>query len=384
MDKIHKIVATTMFGLEEVLEKELILIGAQNIVRGNRHVKFEGNHELIYKANLQLRTALKILKSIKSFKAKNEKDLYKLVSHIRWFKLFSYKQTFSITSTVNSKYFTHSHYVSLITKDAIVDQFKKKYKLRPSIDVENPDFNIHIHISNDRCNLYINSSGDSLHKRGYRTNNFRAPINEVLAAGIILMSDWDKNQLLIDPMCGSGTFLIESAMIAINKAPNILRNKFGFQKWHDYNETIFNNIKFKLLNEEKVFNEKILGFDISASAILIAKQHVQNMGLNSIIKISGSNFLSSDGFEGATIFLNPPYGKRIMLKDNYYKEIGDTLKQKYTNTSAWIISSDLEAVKKIGLRPTKKIKLFNGSLECRLLNYKLYKGSKKINKPQNE
>jgi len=369
-----------MFGLEPILEKELILLGAKDIKIGNRHVEFEGNKELLYKANIKLRTALKILKKLKSFRAKKETELYKQVSRIKWYNLFGNNNTFSISSTVNSKYFTHSNYVSLIIKDAIVDQFKNKYNLRPSIDLKNPDFNIHIHISHDQCSLYLNSSGTSLHKRGYRTNQFRAPINEVLAAGIILMSDWNKEQLFIDPMCGSGTFLIEAGLIKIHRAPNIYRKIFGFQKWRDYDHSLFKEIKSQLLREEKTSNGKIIGFDISATAIITAQQHVKNMRLHNTISINGADFLNSDGFENATIILNPPYGKRIELKENYYKEIGDTLKQKYINTSAWIISSDMDGIKKIGLRATKKIKLFNGALECKLVNYKIYKGSKKVNK----
>mgnify|MGYP001211551924 CR=1 FL=1 len=373
-----------MFGLESILENELIELGADNISKGNRCVYFTGNKKLIYKSNIQLRTALKILQTLKNFKAKKETELYTHISRIKWHNLFDISDTFSVSSTVNSKYFTHSNYVSLVIKDAIVDQFRKKYNNRPSVDLRNPDFNIHIHISDNKCTLSLNSSGNSLHKRGYRSNSFRAPINEVLAAGIILLSNWDSEKKLIDPMCGSGTFLIEAGLIAINRAPNIYRKSFGFQNWKNYDERLFKLVKSEIVKSEKIFNGKINGFDISATAIVISKQHIENMNLQDIISVGGKNFLNSEGTENAILILNPPYGKRIDLKQDYYKKIGDTLKQKYINTSAWIISSDMNKIKTIGLKPSKKIKLFNGALECKLLQYNLYKGSKKINKSQNE
>ena len=372
-----------MFGLEQVLEAELIVLGATEVKRGNRCVYFSGDKKLIYKSNIQLRTALKVLKSLSKFKAKKENELYKNISGIKWYKILNCSKTFSVTSTVNSKYFTHSNYVSLITKDAIVDQFRKKYNQRPSIDVKNPDISIHIHISENQCNISLNSSGQSLHKRGYRSKNFAAPMNEVLAAGIILLSGWEGNKNLIDPMCGSGTLLIEAGLIATNKAPNIYRKSFSFQNWQDYDKILFQNLKKEIIKKEIDFCGKIQGFDISASAISIARDHIHNIKLNNIIEIHGQDFFKSNGVENSMIIMNPPYGKRIEIKPNYYAEIGDTLKKKYTNTSAWIISSDLDELKKVGLRPSKKIKLFNGALECKLLEYQLYKGSKKASKLQN-
>ena len=383
MDKNYDMVATTMFGLEIVLEKELRQLGAINIKIGNRCVYFSGNKKVMYKANLKLRTALKILRNLSRFKAKKETELYKNISKIKWDKILDTSKTFSVSSTVNSKYFKHSNYVSLVTKDAIVDQFRKRYNNRPSIDLKNPDVNIHIHISEHKCNLSLNSSGHSLHKRGYRSKLFSAPMNEVLAAGIILLSKWDKTQNLIDPMCGSGTLLIEAGLIAINRAPNIYRKSFNFQKWKFYDKQLFETIKQELIENENNINVKIRGFDISASAISIARNHIHNMKLNNIIKIDGQDFFKSNGHENSMIIMNPPYGKRIELRKSYYKEIGNTLKKKYINTSAWIISSELEELKNIGLRPSQKVKLFNGALECKLLKYELYQGSRKTSKLQN-
>lgn len=383
MENNYDFIATTMFGLEDVLQKELIELNANNIKTGNRCVYFQGDQNLMYRANIKLRTALKILKKIKIFKAKKEAELYKHISRIKWYNLLSDTDTFSVSSTVNSKYFTHSNYVSLVVKDAIVDQFRKKTNKRPSIDLKNPDLNIHIHISNNYCTVSLNSSGDSLHKRGYRSSKFHAPINEVLAAGIILISNWDTQKTLIDPMCGSGTFLIEAALCAINRAPNIYRKTFGFQNWKDYNHTMFKKIKSEIIKQEISFNGNIKGYDISANAISITRQHIENMNLNKVVQISGKDFFQTTGESNSILIFNPPYGKRIEIQENYYKEIGDTLKQQHTNTSAWLISSELEKIKTIGLKPSRKIKLFNGPLECRLLKYELYKGSKKINKSQN-
>ena len=275
-------VATTMFGLESLLKDELQKIGANKIKVGNRCVYFQGNKKLMYRANLELRTALKILKSLKIFTAKKEQELYNYISQIKWFKILNLSKTFSVSSTVNSKYFTHSNYVSLIVKDAIVDQFRKKFNRRPSIDLKNPDLNIHIHISNHQCTLSLNSSGQSLHKRGYRTKTFSAPINEVLAAGIILLSNWNNQTKLIDPMCGSGTLLVEAALIAINRAPNIYREFFNFQNWNDYDAELFHELKTQAIKNEKEFNGFIQGSDISASTIAIARQHIDNMKLTDI------------------------------------------------------------------------------------------------------
>ena len=378
MEKKYEMVATTMFGLESVLKQELIDSGAHNVIQGNRCVYFEGSKSLMYKINIQLRTALKVLKTLKKFQAHNEKVLYTQASRIKWDSLFNVDNTFSVSSTVNSKYFRHSNYVSLVIKDAIVDQFRKyKNQRRPSIDLKQPDFNIHIHISEKQCNISLNSSGQSLHKRGYRSNKFHAPINEVLAAGIIMLSDWNKEDLLIDPMCGSGTLLIEAGMIAINRAPNINRTSFGFQKWQDYDKELFNTIHTKLAEQETIFENSIKGYDISASAIAICRNNVENSKLKNIIEIEGRNFFKSSNELKSMLIFNPPYGKRIELKPDYYKQIGDTLKKQYSNTSAWIISSDNEEVKKIGLKPSKKIKLYNGALECKLLKYEIYQGSKK-------
>ena len=385
MKDCYKMVATTLFGLETILAEELKQIKAQKVEIGNRCVLFYGDEKLMYLANLKLSTALKILKPISNFKATKEKALYFHMSKINWTEILDVSKTFSITSTVNSNYFKHSNYVAHIAKDAIVDQFRKKTNERPSINIKNPDININIHISNNHCDISLNSSGQSLHKRGYRLQTFTAPLNEVLAAGIIKLSDWNSSLDFINPMCGSGTMLIEAALMATNRAPNLFRESFNFQNWKNYSKKLYDEIKIDLQKQEKKCNIRIYGSDISASALSIARQHIEHMKLDHIIKIEGSNFFkTADVKKNSTIFINPPYGKRIELKKDYYKEIGNTLKQMYTGTSAWMISSEMAALKTVGLKTSKKIKLFNGSLECKLVKYDLYEGSKKIIKSDNE
>lgn len=375
MSEINNYTATTLYGLEKVLFDELTQIGALNIEIGNRCVYFSGDKTILYKSNLGIRTALKILKTEKIFNANNEKILYHQTSKIKWDKIFNTKNTFSVSSTVNSKYFNHSKYTSLVVKDAIVDQFKKFHKIRPSVDTINPDYNINLHITHNKCNISINSSGQSLHKRGYRSSQFKAPINEVLAAGIILLSGWDKKVNFIDPMCGSGTFLIEAAMIATNMAPNLNRKSFGFKKWKNFDTSLYEKIKQELKNDEKQFDNIIFGFDIAASSVAISRINCQNSGLEKIIKVDGANFFKSQNHNNCFLIFNPPYGKRISYKPNYYKEIGDALKHNYQNSTAWIISSEINELKKIGLRASRKIKLFNGQLECKLIKFDMYPGS---------
>ena len=375
MSEINNYTATTLYGLEKVLYDELTQIGASNIEIGNRCVYFSGDKTVLYKSNMSLRTALKILKTERVFNANNEKILYHQASKIKWDNIFNVHNTFSVSSTVNSKFFNHNKYTSLVVKDAIVDQFKKFHNNRPSVDIKSPDYNINLHITNKQCNISINSSGQSLHKRGYRLNQFKAPINEVLAAGIILLSGWDKKVNFIDPMCGSGTFLIEAAMIATNKAPNLKRKSFGFKKWKNFDISLYEKIKQNLKNEEKQYDKNIFGFDIAASSVAISRNNCQNSGLEKIIKVDGANFFKSQNHNNCFLIFNPPYGRRISHRPDYYKEIGDTLKHNYQNSTAWIISSEINELKKVGLKPSRRIKLFNGQLECRLIKFDMYPGS---------
>jgi putative N6-adenine-specific DNA methylase len=375
-----KMIAKTFFGFEEILAKELLQLGAQEVEIGTRAVSFKGDKGFMYKANLSLRTALKILKPIYYFKATNDQNLYKGIQGIDWSKYFGDNQTFVIDTTIHSDNFKHSQFVSQKAKDAIVDQFREKTGQRPSIDKDFPDLKINIHIDRDQVSVALDTSGASLHHRGYRTATNIAPINEVLAAGMLLLSGWDGSSDFLDPMCGSGTLLAEAAMIACNIPANINRKEFAFEKWNDWDNDLFDQIIDALMKRTKEFHHTIIGYDKAPSAVQKAKDNMQNANLDEYITISQANFFDSKKENPGPLHMvfNPPYGERLDIEmERFYREIGDTLKNNYPNTNAWFITANLEALKFVGLRPSRKIKLFNGSLEARLVKYEMYEGSKK-------
>ncbi len=380
-------VAKTLFGFEEILGKELRNLGAGHVVEGVRNVSFEGDTGFMYKANLCLRTAIKVLKPIHSFSVRNENELYRKIYTMDWGDYLSVDTTFAIDTTVNSDHFTHSLYVSQKAKDAIVDKFRDTEGKRPSVDVKHPDVRLNIHIHKQQCTISLDSSGRSLHQRGYRTATNIAPINEVLAAGLLLLSGWDGQCDFLDPMCGSGTLLTEAAMIACNIPVNINRKEFAFEKWEDFDATLFEKIVNASLNKTREFHHKIIGYDKAPSAVRKAIANAESANLSEYITIERKNF-----FETAKptdthlhIVFNPPYGERLDRRgldsgfdvEAFYSDIGDTLKQEYPGTEAWFITSNLEALKYVGLRPSRKIKVFNSHLESRLVKYVMYEGSKK-------
>lgn len=380
MNNNFKMVAKTMFGFEEILAKELRNLGASNVQEAVRSVYFEGDTGFMYKANLCLRTAIKIVKPIHSFRVRDENDLYKKIYAMDWFDYLSTSTTFAIDATVNSENFTHSLYVSQKTKDAIVDKFRDTDGTRPDVDIKFPDVRINIHIQNDQCNVALDSSGRSLHQRGYRTATNIAPINEVLAAGLLLLSGWDGQCDFLDPMCGSGTMLTEAAMIACNIPANINRKEFAFEKWHDFDPELFEKIVDSSLNRTREFNHKIIGYDKAPSAVRKAQDNVVNANLSDYITIERKNFFDTEkSIEGHLhMVFNPPYGERLDIEmEDFYGDIGNTLKRNYPGTDAWFITSNLEALKFVGLRPSRKIKVYNSHLESRLVKYVMYEGSKK-------
>ena len=375
-----KMVAKTFFGLEEILADELLKLGAKKINIGVRNVSFYGDKGFLYKANLSLRTAIRILKPIVVFDVNDDKELYSSFFNFNWEDYISVDNTFAIDSVLNSDFFTHSLYVSQKAKDGIVDRYRKLFKTRPSVDSINPDLKINIHIRNKCCTVSLDSSGKPLNQRGYRSQTNIAPINEVLAAGIILLSEWDLESDFLDPMCGSGTLLIEAAMLATNYPPNIKRSNFSFKNWNDFDLDLFVTITKSVLSKIKPFNNKILGFDKSPSAISKCNQNIINAGLEDVISISKEDFFRSKKHNDNYLYIvfNPPYGERLRIDiELFYKKIGDTLKTNYTNSCTWFITSSIEALKYVGLRPSRKIKLFNGKLESRLAKYEIYSGSKK-------
>ena len=375
-----KMVAKTFFGFEEILAKELNQLGAQEVEIGTRMVSFKGDKGFMYKANLSLRSALKILKPIYYFRATNDQNLYKGIQGIDWSNYLNANQTFVIDTTIHSDNFKHSQFVSQKAKDAIVDQFRDKTGQRPSIDKDFPDLRINIHIDRDQCSVALDTSGASLHHRGYRTATNIAPINEVLAAGMLLLSGWDGSSDFLDPMCGSGTILAEAAMIACNIPANINRKEFAFEKWNDWDNDLFDQIIDALMKRTKEFHHTIIGYDKAPSAVQKAKDNIINANLEDYVTISQANFFDTkkENIGPLHMVFNPPYGERLDIDlERFYRELGDTLKNNYPNTNAWFITANLEALKFVGLRPSRKIKLFNGSLEARLVKYEMYEGSKK-------
>jgi len=369
----------TFYGLEEILAKEIQKIGGRNVVIKNRSVTCSGDLGFLYKINYSLRTAVKILVPIFTFKAFNEDKFYKKLLKFPWENYMSAGQTFSIDATVHSERFTHSHFMTLKMKDAIVDYFRAKRGYRPSIDLEDADIKFNLHIDRELVTISLDSSGSPLFKRGYRKVQTEAPINEVLASGMLHLANWDGKGNFLDPMCGSGTLLMEAAMIALNLPAQIFRKSFSFMNWKNYDEELFEKIKETRIQKIQEFQGKIIGYDIDVSALDAARENIVGAELEDVISLRRKNFFESEKqWYPLLVVFNPPYGERIAIKEeDFYKKIGDTFKQHYPNTLAWLITSDLEAVKKIGLKPSQKVKLFNGKLECRFLQYEMYEGSKK-------
>jgi len=387
MEKNFQMLAKCFYGMEPVLLEELRNLGALEVSAGNRLVKFKGDKGFMYKANLCLRNALKILKPLFEFRAGGEIDLYENIYQFDWRNILDSKQTFAIDSVVNGKIFKHSLYVSQRTKDAIVDRIRKDTGQRPTVDTHDPDIRLHLHIFDKNCSLSLDTSGSSLHHRGYRSLTNIAPINEVLAAGIIQTSAWDRKTDFLDPMCGSGTFLIEAAMMACNIPANLHRKAFAFEKWKDWDKDLFQKIRSAQLSRVSSPVGKIYGFDKAPSAIEKSINNIKNAGLEEFIQVNRADFYNSQkmGDQPLHLLTNPPYGQRLEGNiDEMYQKIGNTFKQSYPNTNAWLISSNFDALKFIGLRPTKKIKLFNGKMETRLCLFPIYQGTKKIHKIKNQ
>ncbi len=380
MENNFKMLAKTMYGFEEILATELRNLGAINVETGVRSVSFEGDKGFMYKANLSLRTAIKILKPVKSFRIRNEADLYDHIYKMDWAQYMTYNNTFAIDATVNSDQYNHSLFMALKTKDAIADKFRDEEGKRPDVDLKHPDLRINLHIQRDECTVSLDSSGQSLHHRGYRTATNIAPINEVLAAGMLLLSGWDGQSDFLDPMCGSGTIPVEAAMIACNIPANINRKEFSFEKWNDFDEDLFEKIIESCLSKTREFHYKIYGYDKAPSAVWKAKENVKNANLGDYITIEDKDFFNTEKLTEGKLHMvfNPPYGERLNIEmESFYKQIGDTLKQSYPGTDAWFITANMDALKHVGLRPSRKIKIYNGKLEAKLVKYVMYEGSKK-------
>jgi len=381
-------IAKTFFGAEDLLATELEAIGALDIQKGTRAVEFTGDLAVMYKANLWCRTALRILKPVFSFPAANEAQLYDEVKKIDWSPYLEVHQTLAIDAVVNYSGLSHTKYISQKAKDAIADQFREKTGERPSVSLDDPDLRIHIHIYKDQASLSFDSSGESLHKRGYRDDTNEAPINESLAAGLILLSGWDRKSNFVDFMCGSGTILIEAALMARNIPPGIFRDGYAFEKWKDFDAGLWRQIVSDAkAQENKTTGFKITGIDRSVQTVHVAKQNVINAGVNDLVEVHQIPFVVYTPSPGqGTVIINPPYGERLVEENirELYKNIGDYLKKKFGGYQAWILTSNREAAKSIGLHPSRKIQLYNGALECRFLKFELYSGSRKAKYADNE
>lgn len=375
--------AKTFKGLEEVLAGELVELGANNIQIERRAVSFTGDKRMLYTANFCLRTASRILVPIATFKAKTTDDIYNHVKQIDWAQYMTAQTTFLIDSTVYSDFFRHSQFVTYRVKDAIVDWWMEHGGVRPSVQLTHPDIYLNVHIGGDMVTVSLDSSGESLHKRGYRVANTQAPINEALAAGMLLLAGWKGQSDFYDPMCGSGTLLIEAALIARNIAPGIYRKGFAFEKWANFDADLFEDI-YSDDSRERDFNHKIYGSDAGFYAMQAATKNVQSANLQRDIEIKQIRIeelrLAEKNTEGALVMMNPPYGERLSQDKNVlrlYQDIGTALKHQFSGATAWIISSNEEALKCVGLRPAKKIHLVNGDLDCLFNQYVLFKGDRK-------
>ena len=380
MEKFN-IIATTFFGLEEVLAEEIKALGATDVKTLTRAVSFSGDNEMLYKANYWLRTALKILVPIKTFSAFNDKEFYEEAYKIQWQDYMAVTDTFAVDCVASGPIFTHSKYLALKCKDAIADYFRQKRGRRPDVDVEYPDLRINVHVYNSQVTVSLDSTGIPMSKRGYKTRQTEAPVNEVLAAGILTLTKTDFSTPFVDPMCGSGTFPIEACLMQMNIAPGSFRH-FALEKWRNFDSQLWGRIKKEAKELRKTAPENtIYGFDKDVMALDIATQNAANAGVDKFINFDRKDFFNTpeNGF-GLFMVMNPPYGERLENQEDmneFYKQIGDTLKSCYSGSKAWILSGNLTALKKLGLHPSKKIKLFNGPLECRLECFEMYEGSKK-------
>ena len=379
MENEFELIAKTFMGLEPVLAQELTELGANNVQIGRRVVSFTGDKEMMYRANFQLHTAIRILNPIKHFMARSADDVYEATKTVDWSKYILPGKTFSVDSVVYSEEFRNSRFVTYKVKDAIVDQFRERTGTRPNISVSNPDIRLHIHISDDDATLSLDSSGESLHRRGYRQESVEAPLNEVLAAGMILMTGWRGETDFIDPMCGSGTLLIEADLIARNMSPGIFRKEFAFEKWPDFDQDLFDTI-YNDDSREREFTHHIYGYDVDMKAVNTALLNVKAAGLSNDITVAQQDFKDfKKPKEKAIMVMNPPYGERISTPNllGTYKMIGERLKREFSGNTAWILSYREECFEQIGLKPSLKIPLYNGSLECEFRKYMMFDGAMK-------
>ena len=379
-----EIVGRTLSGLEHVLSREITALGGEQVIPGKRAVTFQGDLEILYKANLFCRTAISFLIPVNSFKAKNKEALYTKLHNLPWSDYLEIDQTFMVKPIVKSRFFKHSKYAALIAKDAIVDYFRKKTQKRPNISTKDPQVVFVLKIYEDNVVISLDSSGLSLNRRGYRVRQGPAPINEVLAAGLILLSDWDPSAIdFLDPMCGGGTIAIEAALMAAKIPPQAMRRTFAFQNWKNYDSKLWNQVRVNW--EEERPQIKIIARDADQKAIDLARFHAEEAELSDYINFECVPFEQTASASPVHIIMNPPYDERIGREDilQLYATIGSTLKHNFPGSEAWILSANRQALHKIGLRPSKKLNLYNGQLECKYQKYELFKGKRAVRQKNN-
>lgn len=393
--KTYRMIAKTLKGLEEVLAQELTELGADEVQIQRRAVSFRGDKAMLYTANLWLRTALRVLLPVATGKiderrmakgeCKPEDQVYEMVKRIEWAKYMTAETRFAIDATVHSDTLRNSRFVTYRVKDAIADYWQEREGHRPSVQVTDPDLRINVHVAQDQVTISLDSSGESLHKRGYRVATTEAPLSEVLAAGMLMMAGWKGQCDLYDPMCGSGTIPIEAALMAINIPPGVFRKEFGFERWPDFDADLWEEI-YNDDTRERAFAHKIYGSDASFYAIQQAEKNVKSAGVGKYVTLKQIRMeelrrasAGENSMQDSLVMINPPYGERLaQQKDmlDLYGKIGTVLKHQFTGATAWIISSNEEAMKQIGLKPSKKLRLLNGELDCRFNKYELFQGKR--------
>ncbi len=377
---MQQFIAKTLAGLEPALAAELRALGATGIRELKRAVAFDGDTRMLYRANYELRTALRVLVPVHSFPAYNERSLYAGIREIDWSEFMRVDDTLAVDAVTQGEVFRHSQYAGLLTKDAIVDQFRDRYNRRPSVNTAAPTLLVNVHINGTRCDVSIDASGDSLHKRGYRRDTVEAPLNEVLAAGMLLLSEWNGRGAFVDPMCGSGTLPVEAAMIATHTPPQHKRAGFGFFRWVNFERKLWEQVKKEADAKIQPFEFPILASDKDSRARNATSINVMSAGLEEVIRVEKMPFEKLlPPVETGTLITNPPYDERLKIEDiaAFYQSIGDRLKQTWSGWDAWLISSNRDALKSVGLRPSRRITLFNGPLECSFQKFDLYEGTRR-------
>lgn len=376
----YKLVLSTYAGLEDILAKELLALGGREIERHTRAVSCTGDQGFVYKANFSLRTALRVMVTLRSFKFRDDKGLYEGVKAVDWTQYINNEQTISVRCTMSSDAFTNNLYPALKAKDAIADQLREKTGKRPDVDREDADVQVSLFIHEHHCTVQLNSSGASLHLRGYRVHADKAPLSEVLAAGLVMYTGWEGPRPLVDFMCGSGTIPIEAALIAARIPPGVFRDKYAFEKWPGFDQELFDIIRAKQVERIADTPVKIFGNELKKNVAAIARENAEAARVEDMVTITAMDYRDFEPpANGSVVLINPPYGERLSLDDQqeFYEELGDTLKRKYAGYTAWIFTGTPDAHKWVGLRPSRKIPLYNGAIECRLLKYELFSGSKR-------